>query len=92
MALYNRLEESVPSLTHFSRCLSPLLAASPLLSRKETGEVKPERNSCLGQVGGNRRVGRWEDAERPGGSDETGPDITTAGGEEESTQAETQQT
>lgn len=41
-----------------------------------------------GAGGWKRRVGRWEDGERPGGSDETGQDITTAGGEEESKQGE----
>lgn len=67
MALYNWLEESVPSLTRFSRCLSPLLAASPLLSRTHTGEVKPERNSWPGQVGGTGELGDGEDGERRGG-------------------------
>lgn len=45
MALYKQVEESVPSPTHSSLCLSLHPAAPPLLSMTETDRVRPQRNS-----------------------------------------------
>lgn len=53
MALYKQVEESVPSQTHFSLCLSLHPAAPPLLSMIETDQVKPQKNS-------EERRWRWE--------------------------------
>lgn len=85
MALYNRLEESVPSLAHFSPRLSPRLAASPLLSEDGNGEkFDLRKNSRRGQVGGD---GMEIDG---GGGDEMrrGRTLAQQGGEEESKHAD----
>lgn len=58
MALYNGLEECVPSLAHFSPCLSPRLAASPLLS-KDRNRRSLTRDKLTTRTGGWGRE-HWE--------------------------------
>lgn len=78
------------SRTFLSMSLTPSGCFSPAVEERKPEKLN-QSETCLGQAGGNRRVGRWEDGERTGGSDETGQDISTAGGEEESKQGEAQQ-
>lgn len=67
MALYNQLEVCSFSHTFLSMSLT-LLAASPLLSRTETGEVKPDRNLRSAKEDGIEELEDGEDETRQGGT------------------------